>query len=138
MKILYVAIIFTLLSGHLAASTKYFNEGVILFNKDELDKAKFKFEQDNVYNPKSEQSYLYLSKIFNKQKKIDLEEKNLNTVILLNPLNEEATFNLAKLRLKESDFTGSKKLIDRLINFCEKYCEKSKEIKIEVEKSLKK
>ena len=138
MKILYVAIIFTLLSGHLAASTKYFNEGVILFNKDELDKAKFKFEQDIVYNPKSEQSYLYLSKIFNKQKKIDLEEKNLNTVILLNPLNEEATFNLAKLRLKESDFTGSKKLIDRLINFCDKYCEKSKEIKIEVEKSLKK
>ena len=74
---------------------------------------------------------------FEKRSKV-LEEKNLNTVILLNPLNEEATFNLAKLRLKESDFTGSKKLIDRLINFCDKYCEKSKEIKIEVEKSLKK
>ena len=138
MKILYIVIIFSLFSDYLAASTKYFNEGVILFNKDELDKAKFKFEQDIVYNPKNEKSYLYLSKIFNKQKKIDLEKKNLNTVILLNPLNEEATFNLAKLRLKESDFTGSKKLIDQLIKFCDKYCEKSKEIKIEVEKSLKK
>ena len=31
-----------------------------------------------------------------------LEEKNLNTVILLNPKNEEAVYNLAKLKLKES------------------------------------
>ena len=30
-------------------------------------------------------SYLYLSKIFNKQENNDLEEKNLKTVILLNP-----------------------------------------------------
>ena len=35
-------------------------------------------------------SYLYLSKIFNNFKKKDLEEQNLNTVILLNPKNEEA------------------------------------------------
>ena len=45
-----------------------------------------------------------MSKIFNEQKKKKLEEKNLNTVILLNPKNEEAIYNLAKLKLKESDF----------------------------------
>ena len=43
-------------------------------------------------------------KIFNKQKKKDLEEKNLNTVILLNPKNEEAVFNLAKLKIKKIRF----------------------------------
>ena len=138
MKLLKIILFIILIPSNLFGNTDYFNEGVILFNKDELDKAKFKFEQDIVHNPKSEQSYLYLSKIFNKQKKIDLEKKNLNTVILLNPLNEEATFYLAKLRLRESDFEGSKKLIDQLISFCDKYCEKNKEIKIEVEKSLKK
>ena len=39
--------------------------------------------------------YTYLKYSINKKK--DLEEKNLNTVILLNPRNEEAVFNLAKL-----------------------------------------
>ena len=48
-------------------------------------------------------SYLYLSKIFkNLDKK--LEEQNLNTVILLNPKNEEAIYNLAKLKLEASDY----------------------------------
>ena len=124
--------------NYLFANTDYFNEGLILFEKKEFDKAKFKFEQDIVFNPKSEKSYLYLSKIFNKQEKKKLEEKNLNTVILLNPKNEEAVFNLAKLKLKESDFTGSKELIDTLLVFCKKYCQRSQKLKIEIEKSLKK
>ena len=72
------------------------------------------------------------------KKKIELEEKNLNTVILLNPKNEEATYNLAQLRLKESDFQGSKILIEKLIIFCKEYCQKSQSLKIEIEKSLKK
>ncbi len=125
-------------SNVLLASADYFNEGLILFKKNQLEKAKFKFEQDIVYNPKSEKSYLYLSKIFNKQNKKDLEEKNLNTVILLNPLNEEAIYNLAELRLNQSDFEGSRKLIDQLISICHSYCLKSKELKVEIEKSLKK
>ena len=55
------------------AKSKYFEEGIILYNDNKLEDAKFKFEQDILFNPKSEMSYLYLSKIFNKQKKKDLE-----------------------------------------------------------------
>ena len=72
------------------------------------------------------------------KKKIELEEKNLNTVILINPKNEEATYNLAQLKLKESDFEGSKILIEKLIVFCKEYCQKSQNLKIEIEKSQKK
>ena len=50
-------------SNVLLASADYFNEGLVLYKKNQLEKAKFKFEQDIVYNPKSEKSYLYLSKI---------------------------------------------------------------------------
>ena len=138
MKILKIIFFSILLSSNVIAGTNYFNEGLTLYNNKELDKAKFKFEQDIVFNPKNEKSYLYLSKIFNEQKKIELEEKNLNTVILLNPKNEEATYNLAQLRLKESDFEGSKILIEKLIIFCKEYCQKSQSLKIEIEKSLKK
>ena len=122
----------------LLASTNYFEEGLALFEKKEFNKAKFKFEQDIVFNPKNAKSYLYLSKIFKAQEKKELEEKNLNTVILLNPKNEEATYNLAQLKLKESDFEGSKKLIEKLLIFCKNYCQKSQKLKIEIEKSLKK
>ena len=119
-------------------NSDYYLEGVSHFENQQFDKAKFKFEQDIVHNPKNEKSYLYLSKIFKEQKKQELEEKNLNTVILLNPLNEEATYNLAKLKLGASDFAESKKLINHLLVFCQKYCDKSKDLKLEIEKSLKK
>ena len=137
-RLLKIISILFLSTSHLIASTDYFNEGVILYEKKELNKAKFKFEKDIVFNPKNEKSYLFLSKIYNKQKKIELEEKNLNTVILLNPKNEEATYNLAHLKLKESDFKESKKLIEQLNTFCENYCQKSSKLKLEIEKLLKK
>ena len=138
MKILKIIFFTILLSSNVIAGMNYFNEGLTLYNNKELDKAKFKFEQDIVFNPKNEKSYLYLSKIFNEQEKKELEEKNLNTVILLNPKNEEATYNLAQLKLKKSDFEGSKKLIETLLTFCKDYCKKSQNLKIEIEKSLKK
>jgi len=138
MRLLKIIFFLILISSNSLANTNYFNEGLALYEKKEFDKAKFKFEQDIVFNPKNEESYLYLSKIFNEQEKKELEEKNLNTVILLNPKNEEATYNLAQLRLKESDFEGSKQLIEKLLIFCKNYCEKSKKLKVEIEKSLKK
>ena len=67
-----------------------------------------------------------------------LERKNLDAVILLNPQNEEAIYNLAKLNLDESDYKESKKLIDKLLVFCKDYCQKSKKLKIEIENSIKK
>ena len=138
MRLLKIIFFLVLVSSSTLADNNYFNEGLVFYENKEFDKAKFKFEQDIVFNPKNEKSYLYLSKIFNEQEKKELEEKNLNTVILLNPKNEEATYNLAQLRLKESDFEGSKILIEKLIIFCKEYCQKSQSLKIEIEKSLKK
>ena len=138
MRIIYVLIFLFLNINYLYGKNNFYLEGVSHFKKKEFDKAKFKFEQDIVFNPKSEKSYLYLSKIFNKQNKKDLEKKNLNTVILLNPQNEEATFNLVQLKFQESDYSGSKKLIEKLLNFCKDYCQKSLKLQTEIEKSIKK
>ena len=109
-QILSIVLISTSISK--SGQTNFLDQGISLFEKKKFDKSKIFFEKDIVFNPKSEKSYLYLSKIFNKQEKKDLEEKNLNTVILLNPRNEEAVFNLAKLKLEKSDFSESKKLIE--------------------------
>ena len=138
MKIFYIIIFLFLKTSYLYGNSSYYLEGVTHFEKKEFSKARFKFEQDIVFNPKSEKSYLYLSKIFNKQNKTDLEKKNLKTVILLNPKNEEATFNLVQLKFKESDFSGSKKLVEKLLNFCKEYCQESIQLQTEIENSIKK
>ena len=131
-------LIFFLLINLLHAKSDYFNEGVNLYKKEKFKEAQFKFEQEIVFNPKSELSYLYLSKIFNKLDKKDLEEQNLNTVMLLNPKNEEAIYNLAKLKLASSDYKKSKELNNRLSSICNKFCDKNSELKIEIENLSKK
>ena len=137
-KILKVGLILSILPSSLAANTQYFQEGVNLYNDRKFEEAKFKFEQDIVFNPKSEMAYLYLSKIFKNLENKNLQEQNLNTVILLNPMNEEAIYNLAKLKLETSDYKKSKELNERLISLCKKFCNKSKKLKIEIENLLKK
>ena len=127
-----------LFNGNVFAKSKYFQEGVELFNKDKFESAKIKFEQDIVFNPKSELSYLYLSKIFNKQDDKNLEEQNLKAVILLNPKNEEAIYNLAKLKLDSSDYQKSIELNKKLKAICINFCNLSDKLKIEIENLSKK
>ena len=136
--ILKFILIFFLFTNFLHAMSEYFNEGVSLYKKEKFKEAQFKFEQEIVFNPKSELSYLYLSKIFNKLDKKDLEEQNLNTVMLLNPKNEEAIYSLAKLKLASSDYKKSKELNNRLSSICNKFCNKNSELKIEIENLSKK
>ena len=138
--IIKVLIIFILLfvESNVSANTNFFKEGVNLFNENKLKEAKFKFEQDIVYNPKNEKSYLYLSKIFKNFEKQDLVEQNLKTVILLDPKNEEAIYNLAKLKLEASDYQKSKELNNRLKNLCDQFCDKSNKLNIEIENLSKK
>ena len=126
------------LSNIIFAKTEYFQEGINLYNKNKYEDAKFKFEQDLVLNPKNEFSYLYLSKIFNKLNKKNLEEQNLNTVVLLNPNNEEAVYFLAKLKLKASDYEKSKELNVKLRSICNNFCDESDKLKIEIENLSKK
>ena len=135
LKILFVLI---LLPSNLFANTKYFEDGLNLFTNKKYEEAKFKFEQDIVFNPKNEMSYLYLSRIFKNLEKKELEEENLKTVILLNPQNEEAIYYLAKLKLESSDYEKSIELNNRLFNLCKNLCNESKKLKTEIENLSKK
>tara|TARA_B100001248_G_C27375592_1_gene454087 strand:- start:954 stop:1376 length:423 start_codon:yes stop_codon:yes gene_type:complete len=138
LKIFKIFFFITILSNNLLANTQFFQEALNLYKNKKYEEAKFKFEQDIVFNPKNEMSYLYLSKIFKNLDKKILEEQNLNTVILLNPKNEEAIFNLAKLKLEASDYNKSRDLNDRLMSLCSKFCNQSKKLKIEIENLSKK
>ncbi len=134
-KLIFILLI---LPNFLWARSEFFQEGINLYEKKKYEDAKFKFEQDIIFNPKSELSYLYLSKIFKKLEKKDLEEQNLNTVILLNPNNEEAIYYLAKLKLNASDYVKSQDLNMKLKKICKKFCTQSDKLKIEIENLSKK
>ena len=106
----------------------YFDQGLELFEKKKFDKSKILFEKDIVFNPKSEKSYLYLAKIFNKNEKEAEEEMNLNNVLLLNPQNDEAIYMLTLLKIKQSNYNEAKELIEKFILVCKSFCSKKNEI----------
>ena len=123
-----------LISNGITKQQNYFDKGVEFFKKKEFDKSKILFEKDIVFNPKNEKSYLYLAKIFNKNKKEGEEEINLNNVLLLNPQNEEAVYMLTLLKIKQSNYNQAKELIDQFILVCRSFCSKRKEIQDKLEK----
>ena len=123
-----------LISGGLTKESNYLKKGIELFQKKEFDKSKILFEKDIVFDPKSERSYLYLAKIFNNNNNDYEQENNLNTVLLLNPQNDEAIYMLALLKIKQSDYDHVKKLLDEFILVCKSFCSKKKEIQEKFEK----
>ena len=123
-----------LISGGTAKESNYFKKGIELFQKKEFDKSKILFERDIVFYPKSEKSYLYLAKIFNNYDNDFEQEIKLNSVLLLNPQNDEAIYMLALLKIKQSDYNHAKKLLDEFVLVCKSFCSKKKEIQEKFEK----
>lgn len=117
----------------LGSESKYFNDGKKLFLKNDLEGSKYLFEKDIVFNPKSEMSYLYLAKIFENKENEESEELNLNTVLMLNPKNEEAIYMLMKLRIKQSNFSEVEELIEKFKLICTSICSKVKDIEYKLD-----
>ena len=118
----------------LSKQPDYFEKGINLFKNQKFEESKIFFERDIVFNPKSEKSYLYLAKIFNKDENEEQEEINLSNVLLLNPKNDEAIYMLILLKIKQSDYDQVRKLINQFSMVCKSLCYK----KSEIQKSFKK
>ena len=139
-NILIILVLLTIFNlNHFSVSAKnlYFIDGKKLFDNKNYKDSKFYFEKDIVFNPKSENSYLYLAKIFKEEENDSLEENNLNTVLLLNPKNEEAIYLLTLLNIKNSNFSKAKELISTLNSICEKMCLSKLELQSKLDSSLK-
>ena len=118
------------------SSSSYFSQGKALFNNKDYKKAKFLFEQDIVFHPKSYNSYLYLAKIYLEEKNDEEQEKNLKTVLILEPSNEEALYMLIKIKLNRSNFSEAKKINKKFDLFCSTLCYKKEEINDKLINSL--
>ena len=139
-KILIIFILFSLSNYSQAnANSKntYYENAKKLFENKKYKNSKFYFEKDIVFNPKNENSYLYLAKIFKGEMNDNLEENNLNTVLLLNPKNEEAIYLLTLLNIKKSNFSKAKELMTTMTSVCKKMCSKIPELQEKLDSTLK-
>tara|TARA_B100000795_G_C22476051_1_gene314845 strand:- start:161 stop:598 length:438 start_codon:yes stop_codon:yes gene_type:complete len=123
-----IIILFFLISiiGNAISENNFFIEAKKNYDKKKYDESKFLFQRNIVFNPKDEISYLYLAKIYIFEENEQETEKNINTVLLLNPKNEEAIYILMELELKKSNYSRVRELAESFTKVCIKLCDNKK------------
>ena len=111
------------------SSENFFNKGLELYKKEKFEDARFMFERSIVFNPKHSNSYLYLAKIYNKEKNQKKEEKNLEATLLIEPSNEEAILMIMKISLEKSNYSKVQKLSETFAKVCKNLCDENDKIK---------
>ena len=122
--ILLLIVIFNINYIANAEQKDFFNDAKELYEKESYDDSKFLFQRNIVYNPKDSKSYLYLAKIFKKEENKRELEKNINTVLLLEPKNEEAMYLLIDIELERSNFSKAEQLREDFKKICSNLCDK--------------
>ena len=123
-KLASIFIIFVTLISSVLAENIFFEEGKTKYKEKKYEESKFLFQRSIVFNPKDQDSYLYLAKIYKFEDNKKEEQKNINTVLLLNPQNEEANYLLMEIELKKSNYSKVKELAENFTKICNKLCDK--------------
>ena len=127
-KLITVIITFFMITTFSYAENDFYNQAIKKFNKKDYDEAKFLFERSIVFNPKDANSYLYLAKIFKEKENKSEEEKNLNTTLLLDPSNEDATLRLMDVAIEKSNYSEVKELSEKFVKICKDLCKENDRI----------
>ena len=138
LKLIFVTVFFFSFNTKTFSKENFFKKALKLYEKEKYQDARFLFERNIVFNPKDANSYLYLAKIYNHKENQSKEEQNLETVLLIEPKNEEAIFNLALLKKRKSNYTETKKLIEDLKKVCKTLCLKTSDLEKKLDALLKK
>jgi len=132
-KLAAIFFIFLNLINSASAKNSFFEEGKNKYNEKKYEESKFLFQRSIAFNPKDSNSYLYLAKIYKFEDNKREEQKNINTVLLLDTKNEEANYMLIEIELKKSNYSKVKELVENFAKICNKLCDK----KILILESLK-
>ena len=127
-KLIPILFILLNLTNSVLAEDTFFEKGKTKYNEKKYEESKFLFQRSIVFNPKDQNSYLYLAKIYNHEDNKKEEQKNINTVLLLDPKNEEANYLLMEVELKNSNYSKVKELAENFSKICDKLCDKKTSI----------
>ena len=123
-KLLLIIFLFSNFNNILFAENKFYEEGKKKYIEKNYEDSKFLFQRSIVFNPKDQDSYLYLAKIYNHEENKKEEQKNINTVLLLDPKNEEANYLLMEIELRKSNYSKVKELAENFTKICNQLCDK--------------
>ena len=123
-KLKLILLIILNLANSASAENSFFEEGQNKYDEKKYKESKFLFQRSITFNPKDSDSYLYLAKIFNFEDNQKEVEKNINTVLLLDPKNEEANYLLIEIEIKKSNYSKVKELTENFSKICKKLCDK--------------
>ena len=123
---IYILITFTSVS---LGQESFFKQALKMYKEKKYDDAKFLFERNIVFNPKNVDSYLYLAKIYNKKEDKKKEQQNLNTVLLIEPSNEEAILMIMQISLEKSNYSKVQKLSETFVKVCKNLCDENNKIR---------
>jgi len=125
-KLASIIFMFLNLTNNTLAKSNFFEKGKKKYDEKKYEESKFLFQRSIVFNPKESDSYLYLAKIYKNEDNKKEEEKNINTVLLLDPKNEEANYLLIEIELKKSNYSKVRELAENFSKVCNKLCDKKK------------
>ena len=129
-KLIYYILLITLsIFTDLNANENFFNEAKNEFDKKNYEESKFLFQRNIVFNPKNAESYLYLAKIYEVEEDQKKKKKNIETALLLEPNNEEATLMLIEIELEKSNFSVVEELLSKFEVICETKCDQKSSIR---------
>ena len=128
-KIINLTLVFIFILTNISYSKEnFFDEGLKLFKKQKYQDAKFLLERSIVFDPKHANSYLYLAKIYKEEDDQENEEKNLETALLIDPINEEAILMLMEIGIEKTNYSKVKELSERFKKVCKDLCKENKKI----------
>ena len=127
-KLTIVLCILLNIGSNSLADDNFFEKGKNKYDEQKYEESKFLLQRSIVFNPKDQNSYLYLAKIYNFEENKKEEQKNIDTVLLLDPKNEEANYMLMEIELKRSNYSKVKELADNFSKICNKLCDKKNSI----------
>ncbi|WP_440909173.1 tetratricopeptide repeat protein [Candidatus Pelagibacter sp.] len=110
------------------ANENFYDQAIKEFDKKKYDEAKFLLERNIVFNPKDAKSYLYLAKIFKEKENKKEEKNNLDTALLLDPSNEDATLRLMDIAVENSNYSEVKELSEKFVKICKNLCKENERI----------
>jgi hypothetical protein len=123
-KLTSIFFIGIILTNFAIAEDNFFTEGKKKYNEKKYVESKLLFQRSIVFSPKDHKSYLYLAKIYKIEDNKREEQKNIDTVILLDPKNEEANYMLMEIELKKSNYSKVKELAENFTKICINLCDK--------------
>lgn len=123
-KLINLILFFIIISISNINASEFFEIGKKNFKEKKFEQSRLNFEKDIVRNPKNIKSYLFLAKIHKAKHNKSEFEKNLNTVLLLDPKNEEALYLLIKKKIEDADYDFALLKIQILKKVCKKLCNK--------------